>query len=175
MEFFNQLLQCFPTKTMPKPDKAFEDAKSKCPSDQQSPEDVAVAILRTLFSAEKPGPELRQRIQALVPSPDAEIHTTNWYEAVAKRIFFGIEATLKAGTVLTGAMKIAYDHASRCTAKMIEEHPIYTAVVVTVVALAVVYLLVPWVIGALGFSEVGPVAGKLCPPLAKHLARSVNC
>lgn len=45
----------------------------------------------------------------------------------------------------------------------VQEHPILTGVVCVVLALGVLWLLFPWVIEALGFTEMGPLEGTARP------------
>lgn len=60
-------------------------------------------------------------------------------------------------------MQVAYEKACE-EAKAIEgfaaEHPVATAVFCTVVALGVLVEVAPYVLGVLGFAELGPVEGE---------------
>ena len=42
----------------------------------------------------------------------------------------------------------------------VEEHPVWTGVILTVVALGILWLIVPYILSALGFGEIGIVEGE---------------
>jgi hypothetical protein len=121
-------------------------------------EELASSILSTLFTAEKRGRDLENRLRDLV-------HTTGWYEGLAQRILDGLVAALNAGAAMGAAMKEAYDKASAIASDFAEAHPVLTAALVTVVAIGILVILVPWAVEALGFGELGPIAGEHYHPL----------
>lgn len=118
----------------------------------------ATEIVDVLCTAEKPGQELRLRL-------DEVVRTNSWTEALAKAVLQGIEQTIKAyqaaslNTVLREAIETA-----QCAAEELfdfaKEHPVF----VTIVAIGVLALLAPWAVEALGFGELGPVEGLCTPP-----------
>lgn len=57
-------------------------------------------------------------------------------------------------------MKEAFEKASAAAESFVHEHPVLTAVIVTIVAIGILEMLMPWAIAALGFGEAGPVEGK---------------
>jgi len=116
-------------------------------------EEIAASIVSLLFSTEKRGYDLERLLQG-------EVHTCGWYESLAKRILDGIVAALNASSTMGGAMKEAFDKASAKVEEFMKEHPILTAVAVTVVAMGILALLTPWAISALGFGELGPIEGS---------------
>jgi hypothetical protein len=115
-------------------------------------EEIAASIVSLLFSTEKRACDLDRLLQD-------DVHTCGWYESLAKRILDGIVAALNASATMGGAMKEAFDKASAKVEEFVKEHPILTAVMVTVVAMGILALLAPWAISALGFGELGPVEG----------------
>ncbi|KAH9205772.1 hypothetical protein DL95DRAFT_397352 [Leptodontidium sp. 2 PMI_412] len=56
-------------------------------------------------------------------------------------------------------MKEAFDRASGVAEEFAREHPVLVGVMVTLVALGILALVMPWVIEALGFGALGPVEG----------------
>jgi hypothetical protein len=116
-------------------------------------EEIAESILSALFTADKPGHDLDRTVQDIV-------HTYGWYEGLAQRILDGIVAALDAGKAMGGAMKEAFDKAYEVASKFVEEHPVLTAAIVTIIAIGVLVVLLPWVVEALGFGELGIVEGK---------------
>lgn len=89
-----------------------------------------------------------------------ELRTTSWTETIARHLLDGLVAALKAGKSMGGVMQEAYDKVTPQVEKFIDEHPILTAVILTLVALCILAYAVPWAITALGFGELGPVEGK---------------
>jgi hypothetical protein len=69
-------------------------------------------------------------------------------------------AILESGKVLVGAMKETYDKVREVAENFVKEHPILTAVIVTVIAIGILAVLVPWAVEALGFGELGPIEGR---------------
>lgn len=67
---------------------------------------------------------------------------------------------INKGKPMSDAMKKAFEKASVAARQFVREHPVLARVFVTIVALGVLALLVPWVIKALGFGILGPVKGK---------------
>ena len=60
-------------------------------------------------------------------------------------------------------MQVAYDHACaafKATEGFAAEHPLATEVLITVIALGILVELAPYVLGWLGFAELGPVEGE---------------
>jgi hypothetical protein len=72
-----------------------------------------------------------------------------------------MEAAVRSGITVGEAMSTAVAKARAGAEEFVREHPIWAGVIVTVIALGALYLLVPWVIEALGFTEAGPLAGML--------------
>ena len=129
-------------------------ASSFASSASPTEEDLADEILNILFTAEKPGRKLERRLQ------DA-VHTSGWYEGLAKRILNGIVEGLKSGAPMGTAIKDAYNRALTKAEEFTEEHPVFTAAMLTVVAIGILVILVPWAVEALGFGELGPVEGEI--------------
>lgn len=59
------------------------------------------------------------------------------------------------------AFRATVDRALEAAKSFTEEHPVLTAVIATVVVLAILAMVFPWAIEALGFAELGPVGGWL--------------
>ena len=62
------------------------------------------------------------------------------------------------------AMKAAYEKAVTAVNKVKEwadAHPEMTAVIITLIALGVLALMMPWLMAYLGFAEEGIIEGKL--------------
>ena len=117
-------------------------------------EQTASNIVSVLFSTEKAGHDLDVRIKDMV-------RTNGLSENLAERILDGIVAALETGAVMGETMKAAFDKAYAAATAFAKEHPVYTTALVTVVAIAILVILLPWVVEALGFGELGPAAGEL--------------
>ena len=122
-----------------------------------SSDEAASSIVSAMWDADTTGHSLDVTIQSLVHQAGG------WSEYLATKILSALEAVLKAGKQMNGAMQEAYDKACEA-AKVIEgfaaDHPIATAVFCTVIALGVLVVLAPYALEWLGFAELGPVKGK---------------
>jgi len=151
MDLIKTLLPCFTGIEQ----TDLHSTNEKHPSTDNPPteKETASRIISILFTTEKRGQDLRNLVQN-------EVQTCGWYEGLAKRILDALVAALKAGKAMGGPMKEAFDKASEEAERFVKEHPVLTAVLVTVVALGILAILTPWAISALGFGELGPVEGS---------------
>jgi hypothetical protein len=117
-------------------------------------EELATRILTTLFASEKSGQALSFQLQSIVS-------TKSWTESLARRILNGIVSALECGKVLVGAMKETYDEVWLVAEEFVKEHPILTEVIITVIAIGILAMLLPWAVEALGFGELGPIEGEI--------------
>lgn len=156
MSFFTAILDCLvgrPHVPAYHPTSAYADVKVAPPHQPMGDEELANDVLDLLLSAEKPGRDLDLRLQELV-------RPYGWRESLARCILDGLVRTLETGVALGGAAKVAFDKASAVAAKFVKEHPVLTAVIVTVIAIGILVYLAPWVVEALGFGELGPLEGE---------------
>ena len=58
------------------------------------------------------------------------------------------------------AMKKAFDKASSAAKEFAQKHPVYTAAIITIIAIGMLVVITPWVVEALGFGELGPIEGQ---------------
>lgn len=112
--------------------------------------DVADTILYTGLD----GPALQMKI-------DSMVGTYGWTENIAKRVLEALSRALQDGHEKLGpTIRDAYNKAWE-VAETIEgfviEHPVFC----TVVALGVLALVAPEMLGWLGFAELGPVEGMI--------------
>jgi len=114
---------------------------------------MASRLLSIMLTAEKPGKMLKRELES-------EVSTTGWTDGIAKKVLAGLEKVIQEGKVVGGAVGEALAHARVFAEDFAREHPVFAAVIVTVVALGVLYLLWPWAISALGFGELGPIEGS---------------
>ncbi|KAL9616328.1 MAG: hypothetical protein Q9160_008791 [Pyrenula sp. 1 TL-2023] len=124
-------------------------------SPPRTSDDIASSIITILLTAENPGEDLRARL-------DEEVHPYGWTENIAKAILRGLVNVLMKGAAMGQAMNDACDKAVNAAVEFAKEHPVYA----TIIALGVLVLLMPWVIEALGFGELGPIEGMFHPILA---------
>ncbi|KAH0559347.1 hypothetical protein GP486_004135 [Trichoglossum hirsutum] len=116
----------------------------------KSEQDIAGDVLNALRSAEKSGSDLERTLKNIVGE-------YGWTENIAKAILNGLENMIKTASSMGQALKEAIEKAASAAVEFAREHPVYT----TIIALGVLVLLMPWVIEALGFGELGPIEGKL--------------
>ncbi|KIX94422.1 uncharacterized protein Z520_09808 [Fonsecaea multimorphosa CBS 102226] len=164
MDFFRSILECFGGADGDKlsPDYYTDTKEANNLHRQVHPptaatdddeKQLAASILSVLFTAEKPGRDLQDRLNDIV-------HTNGWYEGLAKRVLDGLIAALQAGKAMGGAIQEAYDKAYAIGRDFVREHPVLTAAILTVVAIGILVYLAPWAIEALGFGARGPVGGS---------------
>ena len=122
-------------------------------------QDVAAAILSALHKADNPGHDLDLAVQDIVSQAGG------WYEHIAIAVLTALRNALMEGSPMRQAMGVAFEKARDAAAGIADfarEHPLYTAAICAVIALGILVILAPSVIAALGFSELGPVEGKVC-------------
>jgi ElaB/YqjD/DUF883 family membrane-anchored ribosome-binding protein len=111
-------------------------------------DDVVNVLMRTKLS----GAALQMQLDSLVG-------TYGWTEKVATWILEKLSRLLEEGHEKLGpTVRDAYHKAVEAATSIegfVIEHPVFC----TVVALGVLALISPWVLGALGFAELGPVEG----------------
>ncbi|KAI9713214.1 MAG: hypothetical protein M1820_001200 [Bogoriella megaspora] len=120
--------------------------------DKTKPE-VAKDITAKLFSAEKNDAALQADLQSA-------IHAYGWYDGLAVAILTALEQAFKVGKDKGPAIKTAYEKAVSALHEVkewAEEHPEMTAVIITLIALGVLALMMPWLMAYLGFAEEGIV------------------
>ncbi|KUJ19820.1 uncharacterized protein LY89DRAFT_580200 [Mollisia scopiformis] len=155
MEFINSILECLGASSHEATLRVTSNAHTRLeqPPYKNDPaeEELAARILNTLFTSEKSGDALAFQLQS-------HFSTSSWTESLARRILDGIVAALASGQVLVGAMQETYDKVQVVAEDFVKEHPILTEVILTVIAIGILALLVPWAVEALGFGELGPSA-----------------
>ena len=159
---FHSIFPCFPCpQATPSPspfpsEKATLVSSHKADNSDNSDKSALIAqdILTTLLTTHKSGAALRMHL-------DATIGTTTWTSTLAKYLLEKLTQVLRDGHAHFGpALRNAYDKATRVALSVegfVVEHPVFC----TVVALGVMAVLTPWVLGALGFVEVGIEQGVL--------------
>lgn len=109
---------------------------------------VADDVINVLLTTDLRGPALQMRLDSIVG-------TYGWRENVAKWMLEKLSRMIEWGHDDFGpAMRDAYEkslEAARATEGFVKEHPVFF----TVVALGVLAVLMPAVLGLLGFAELG--------------------
>ncbi|KAF4823205.1 hypothetical protein CGCSCA5_v001839 [Colletotrichum siamense] len=116
----------------------------------RSSEEVASEFIDILRTAEKGGKDLERRLRNIVT-------TNSWTENLAKFILSGVEGLVRHRDTFGQVVKEAMDKSTDLAQQVfgfVEEHP----VLVTIIAIGILVIIAPWVIEALGFGELGPVA-----------------
>lgn len=144
-----------------------EPAPSPRPTHPPSDEETTLAadLLSLIIHANKPGPALTQRLHDTVTTQGQR-----WSEWLAEKVLHGLEETLKGSQDKWGdALRDAYKRAVAAVEEELaelwafaKEHPkeVAAGVVLTLVAIAVLVELAPWVLELLGFAAEGPLAGS---------------
>jgi hypothetical protein len=125
--------------------------------DEPSTEEVAEEIVAKLFAAEHNDEALQADLQSMV-------HVCGWHNTLAAAILAVMERAIALGKEMYPALKAAYEKAVAAVNDVEEwagEHPEMAAVITTLIALGVLAVMVPWVMGYLGFAEEGIIGGEL--------------
>jgi hypothetical protein len=176
MDFATQLLSCLCLTNSQPPTVSFANSRrviTEKPPPQQPPsattqdepqtlDAMATKIITILRQAEKSG-------LALTESLNDAVNPTGWSERLAERVLKVLEDALSAtgrdtwGQVLRDAYGKAVAVAGEIFEKLAQEtkeHPELAAVLLTLLAIGVMAVLMPWVLEMLGFAAEGPVAGE---------------
>ncbi|KFY20892.1 hypothetical protein V491_03339 [Pseudogymnoascus sp. VKM F-3775] len=109
---------------------------------------IAGDVLRTLFSAHQGGKLLEKSMQDIIGD-------RGWTENIAKAILGGVENGLRQGIKMGGAMAEAFEKAFSEASGFAHDHPFFCALI----AVGILAILMPWLLEALGFAELGPLEG----------------
>ncbi|WQF88236.1 Putative interferon alpha-inducible protein IFI6/IFI27 [Colletotrichum destructivum] len=116
----------------------------------RSAHDAAAEFVATLRTAEKGGKDLERRLRNIVT-------VNSWTEELAEYILRGIEYLVQHRDTIGQVVRDAVDEAIEAAESVFQfakDHPVF----VTIIAIGILVLISPWVLEALGFSELGPVA-----------------
>ena len=124
-------------------------------------QDEAVKALISAFQKhEKIGHELRTTVHEI------EISCGGWTEYIAQKLIETVQDIVKDGGILLGVLDASYKKAEAAMEGVegfVKDHPVWAAAIAAVIALGICYLLMPWVLEAVGFEQIGPRAGKAAP------------
>ncbi|ORY17016.1 hypothetical protein BCR34DRAFT_475514 [Clohesyomyces aquaticus] len=122
-------------------------------TDHPTASEVAEKIIHKLYTTPTNNAALRADLKSTM-------HTYGWYDNLATAILCALESALKVGKDMGPAMKEAYDKAVAMVNKVEEwahANPEMAGVMLTLIALGVLAVLMPWVMAYLGFAEEGIV------------------
>jgi len=102
------------------------------------------------------------------------VRPQSWSSSLAKAILARLQQQLEDGVEMGDALRAKVESAKREATSFAEKHPILTAVLGTVVVLAILALVFPWALEALGFAELGPVEGSWAAAWQSTYAGSVE-
>ena len=124
---------------------------------QRTAEDTAGHVFSILQTTGNPARDLVPTVREI------SYQTASWKEHFAKAILSTVQNALSNGTiVLKGAMGEAYEKATRAAEGLpgfARDHPVWTTVIALVIALGILYLMMPVVLELLGFGLDGPIEG----------------
>ncbi|KAF2669417.1 hypothetical protein BT63DRAFT_413851 [Microthyrium microscopicum] len=116
-------------------------------------ESLAAEIVDKIYSSEKHGTELENELRSIFYANGAS-------EELAEAVLNALAAAIQAGRVMNEAMNIAYGTAVEKASEIeefVKEHPLFCSLI----ALGIVVLLMPGLLTALGFDEMGIIEGSL--------------
>ncbi|KAF5878862.1 uncharacterized protein Bfra_001033 [Botrytis fragariae] len=123
---------------------------------------TAELLLSALLTSEKLGKDLETRLKDIVKDSGL-VHTNGlWYEGLARILLRRFESLIEEGqgANLTGAVKEAFDKARVTVDDFVDNHPILTSVIITLLVLGLLMYAAPWAVHALGFTLDGTLEGS---------------
>jgi hypothetical protein len=134
-------------------DDSYPNEKAALLSNSNKAALIADDVIAALLTTDLSGAALQMHL-------DSAVGTYGWTSNVAKWILEKLTGLLRDGHEKFGpALREAYEKATKIALSVegfVVEHPVFC----TIVALGVLTLMIPWVLGALGFVEVGIEAGQ---------------
>ena len=164
MDLFRTIALCLGVSTT-----SDEAITSSHPSDNKiaimvSPTETETAdrLISAIFASDKLGKSLGNRLEEIVKDSGLVRSNGRWYEGIAKVLLQRFESLIKDGqdAKFTGAVKEAFDKAQDVVNTFVHDHPVLTAVAVTLLVLGLLMYAAPWAVQALGFTLDGPLEGK---------------
>ncbi|KAF2433997.1 hypothetical protein EJ08DRAFT_573595, partial [Tothia fuscella] len=117
---------------------------------------LADQIVAKLIAANKNDAILKADLQST-------IHTYGWYDGLAAAVLAALENAIRMGDKMQPAMKSAYEKAAAEVGKVngwATDHPEIAALLVTLIALGILAIMIPWLMAWLGFAEEGILEGS---------------
>ncbi|EXF77594.1 hypothetical protein CFIO01_11671 [Colletotrichum fioriniae PJ7] len=145
------LALCLP-QFQPGPKAVTSEKQTSIIKDQpiRSAQDAASEFIDILRTAEKGGKDLEHRLRNIVT-------VNSWTEELAKYILSGVEGLVRHRDTIGQVVRETVDKSTEAADSVFEfakEHPVF----VTIIAIGVLVIVAPWVVEALGFGELGPIA-----------------
>ncbi|KDN66142.1 hypothetical protein CSUB01_06134 [Colletotrichum sublineola] len=147
----SRLFECL-LGQLPQPQQTITEKQAGVVVDQpvRSAQEAASEFVDILRTAEKDGKDLERSLRNVVTA-------NSWTGEIAKYILQGVESLVRHRDTVGQVVREATDKAADAAQSIFDfaaDHPVF----VTVVAIGVLVAVAPWVLEALGFSELGPVA-----------------
>lgn len=126
----------------------------------RTPDEIATDVVALLRHAEKNDRRLKVELEDIVG-----IKSGSWALCVAKAIFSKLVELLltndtgKMGNAINDALQ-KVDEIAKTIYNFPRDHPVAVEVFCMVLAIGVLWFMLPWVLEVLGFAAEGPVAGK---------------
>lgn len=84
-----------------------------------------------------------------------QVTVTGWTDSLVEAILQGLKSAVEAGAHVARPAADALKKATDAAVGFAKEHPVYT----TLIALGILFVLLPWVLEVLGFGELGVIEG----------------
>jgi hypothetical protein len=130
-------------------------------------EAIAAETLSILLTANTIGEQLYKRLQDILRMAPGS------YESLASHVVKSLEDALREKRPIGQVMKSAYEIAAQAASNVwqfAKDHPVFC----TVVALGILVILMPWLIEALGFGQLGPIEG-ICRSFNVYMCKVSSC
>ncbi|KAJ4419063.1 hypothetical protein N0V82_005186 [Gnomoniopsis sp. IMI 355080] len=123
-------------------------------------DEAAADVIALLRGAEKNDRRLKSKLNEIVG-----IESGSWALSVAKAIFSKLVELLltndtgKMGNAINDALQ-KVDEVARAIYDFLRDHPLAVEVFCMILAIGILWFMLPWVLEVLGFAAEGPVAGE---------------
>lgn len=150
MDLISSILGCFGGKDSEVSSRTYsQETRGSRSGPTHSTLETANAVLTTLMNADSINIYTKKELDEIVGAE-------GWTESLAEAILDALQKVLEAGASMGPAMKEAFDKATHEAIDFARENPVFC----TVIALGILVILMPWVLEALGFAELGPLEGS---------------
>jgi hypothetical protein len=133
----------------------------KCkPTEAQFADEIVAKLLAAQRNDAALQADLRCTVDACGRSA---LHADGWYDGLVAAVLEGLKRAIELGEEMGPVMNEAHDKAVAAVNKVkewAEDNPEMAGVIITLIALGVIALLVPWMLTVLGFTESGILEGK---------------
>lgn len=149
MDLLNSIIDCLMGHANENPSSHLADKHIAYRPQSRTAQEIAADVLSIILMEDTVDRITKKRL-------DETLGEYGWVEEIGKAVLHGLEQAIKTRAKMADAVSQAVQTATEAAVGFAKEHPVYC----TLIALGVLAILMPWVIEALGFGELGPIEGS---------------